>query len=83
MNKTVGKCRKHAVLRDSAQCLFCPAHTNTHDFERYEKQINITLDMVESANEQIWSNYQYVGQKPRGEDDDGLLTKMKIELRLD
>ncbi len=61
---------------DSAQCLFCPAHTNTHDFDRYEKQINITLDMIESASEQIWSNYQYVGQKPRGEDDDGLLSKM-------
>jgi hypothetical protein len=66
---------------DAAKCLFCPAHTNTHDFDRYEQSLNVTMSMIESANsdEQIWSNYQYVGQKPRGEDYDGLLAKLKDE----
>ena len=62
---------------DAAVCLFCPAHTNTHDFERYEDTLNVTMEMIESPQEQIWSNYQYVGQKPRGEDDSGLVARLR------
>ena len=63
---------------DASVCLFCPAHTNTHDFERYEKSLANTMDMI-PAGQQVWSNYQYVGQKPRGDDDNGLVSRLKNE----
>ena len=53
---------KFGCYCDASECLFCPSHTSTHTFERYEKTLDKTNFLLSFEN-QVWANYHYVGQR--------------------
>ena len=55
---------------DAAECMFCPSHANGHTFEQYERTLE-TTNFLLTFEEQVWANYQYVGQRSTTEGPDG------------
>lgn len=60
---------------DAAQCLYCPSHTNTHTYERYESALQSSV-LTAHFTEQVWSNYHYVGHR-------GQYEQFNLRARLD
>ena len=59
---------KFGCYCDASECLFCPSHANTHTYERYEGTLDKTNFLL-SFDQQVWANYQYVGQNGQHDSD--------------